>query len=485
MMKLKNVKTLFFGLFFMIAFSFMNTTAYAKTMKPDEIQGPAYIIGSHAFTREVNETIGYEGRLTTNLIMLASKTIESSDLDSMIIYYKTATGMWINGLTGNTIEPPTSFNIDYTNLKLETVNSTVSVPKAPILELESGGPLSFNSKTGIMEYQLNIFIDDIDDKNNKISGVEIGFEKDGSWDYEVLGCGEHFSNVSTISDSYTGNDLVIGKQYHWDFTNFEAKYDEDLNISARTYVFDENGTLTYSEYDFCSINLDTAFPQVGIINKYSNPEYIYTDGDFYTYKLGIEQPEGKVFKDNPEKFGYMVLEEWIEDGKTVRARILDIVGLKEEVTITVSKESVRRYSVILGYWNEDNALHNVGKASEKKYLIDTRTLTAPVLSGGYDSEQLNDYLYINDEFYKNQEKSTLDYQIEGIEIYGFDYEQGSDGTEPKYKITYTYSIEGTGPIYLNTKDPSMYYMARVYATNAEGEKIYSDFSDVIEYADWW
>ena len=40
----------------------------------------------------------------------------SSDLDNMIIYYKTATGTWINGLTGSPIEVPETFEINYTNI---------------------------------------------------------------------------------------------------------------------------------------------------------------------------------------------------------------------------------------------------------------------------------------------------------------------------------------------------------------------------------
>lgn len=112
--------------------------------------------------------------------------------------------------------------------------------------------------------------------------------------------------------------------------------------------------------------------------------------------------------------------------------------------------------------------------AEKYFTIDTRTLTAPVLSGDYDTAN-GDYLYINDEFYKNQEKGTLDYQIEGIEIYRLNWTTQSDETTPKYE--FILSKVGTGPMVMELglgED----FVARVYATNTKGEKVYSDFSNV-------
>ena len=170
MKNLKKVKFLVLSFILTIAFCSFNSNVSAKTMSPDEIPGSAYVIGSHMFTRDVNETTGYEGRLTTNLIMLAAQTIGSSDLDSMIIYYKTATGTWINGLTGNPIEVPETFEINYTNIQLEDDNNTVSKPKVPIVIYE---PISVNEETDLITYQLDIYIDDIDDKTNKVDGVEV------------------------------------------------------------------------------------------------------------------------------------------------------------------------------------------------------------------------------------------------------------------------------------------------------------------------
>ena len=53
----------------------LNVNVYAKTITPNEVPESTYIIGTHMFTRNVNEQTGYTVRLTTKLIIFASKTI--------------------------------------------------------------------------------------------------------------------------------------------------------------------------------------------------------------------------------------------------------------------------------------------------------------------------------------------------------------------------------------------------------------------------
>ena len=56
-------------------------------VKNEDIPNSTYVIGTHMFTREKNGETGYEGQLSTQLIMLASQTINSDNLNDMIIYY--------------------------------------------------------------------------------------------------------------------------------------------------------------------------------------------------------------------------------------------------------------------------------------------------------------------------------------------------------------------------------------------------------------
>lgn len=483
MKKLKKVKALLFGFILTVAFCFVNSNVYAKTMTPDEIQGPAYVIGSHVFTREVNENTAYEGRLTTNFIMLASQTIKSSDLDSMIIYYKTASGMWINGLTGSTIDAPESFEINYTNLQLEEENSTVSAPKTPIISLHNS-PLNIDEETDMMYYQLDIYIDDIDDTTNKVDGVELDLlDYNSRITHEELTYGKDFKTITTILDSYTGNDLVIGKQYHRDFITFENKPNGYYTITARAYVEDGNGKRTYSDSVYVAINPDTTLPTVEIVNDYSNSDYIAETENYYTYRLGIKKPEAYVFKARPQKFAYIVY----EVGESSSGQV-GIFGLDEKFTVSVAKESVKTYYAQIGYYDVNgdfNHYYTQNSAENRIYFtIDTRTLTAPILNASQEGISFTDlknngeYLRINSEFYEEQEEDTLDYQIEGTEIYRVYWISGTSsdpGQKPVYEL-----VEGKfGFAHVFTPNGSAYYTARVYATNEEGEKVYSDFSDIV------
>ena len=56
----------------------------AKEMSKDDIKPGTYMIGTHLFTRV---TAGeYDGTLTVRYIMLAARTINSANIDDMIIY---------------------------------------------------------------------------------------------------------------------------------------------------------------------------------------------------------------------------------------------------------------------------------------------------------------------------------------------------------------------------------------------------------------
>ena len=110
-MKLRFKNLMLFSLAFIFGLNIVN----ASELNSSDVGKNTYIIGTHMFTRNTNEN--YNGQLTTKLIMLASKTIEGNTLDDMIIYYKNARGNWIDGISGNVITVPESFEIDYVNLE--------------------------------------------------------------------------------------------------------------------------------------------------------------------------------------------------------------------------------------------------------------------------------------------------------------------------------------------------------------------------------
>lgn len=467
MKNLKKVKFLVLSFILTIAFCSFNSNVSAKTMSPDKIPGSAYVIGSHMFTRDVNETTGYEGRLTTNLIMLAAQTIGSSDLDSMIIYYKTATGVWINGLTGNPIEVPETFEINYTNMQLEDDNNTVSKPKVPIAIYE---PISVNEETDLITYQLDIYIDDIDDKTNKVDGVEVSITNSLNSNLSKkidLPYGENFNSTTTVLNNYEGTDLVIGKTYHNDYVTFETQYNGYNTINVRAYAKDENGVKQYSDVVVIAINQDDLLPQLEIINDYSNPDYVAIDNDYYIYRLGIQIPDAYVYKVNFNKFAY-------------RTNCADgVFALDEEFSVSVAKNSVKSCTAQMGYIDKNGDFKYFSSANEINYTIDTRTLTAPILyyntnnnypgpNSTIDAILDGEYIRINESFYEEQSEDTLDYQIDGSEIYRVYYKN----SEPVYEL-----ITEMGFAHVFPPSGSSYYVARVYATNEAGKKVYSDFSD--------
>lgn len=467
MKNLKKVKFLVLSFILTIAFCSFNSNVSAKTMSPDEIPGSTYVIGSHMFTRDVNETTGYEGRLTTNLIMLAAQTIGSSDLDNMIIYYKTATGTWINGLTGSPIEVPETFEINYTNLQLEEDNNTVSKPKVPIVIYE---PISANEETDLITYQLDIYIDDVDDTTNKVDGVEISIinSPQSTLSKRIdLPYGENFTSTATVLNNYEGTSLIIGKTYHNDYVTFETQYKGYNYINARAYVKDDNGEKIYSDTVVITINSDDLLPQLKIINDYSNPDYIAIDNDYYIYRLGIEIPDAYVYKANSNKFAY----------RTNCSN--EIFELDEKFTVAVAKDTVKSCYAQMGYIDKNGDFQYFMPTNVIYYTIDTRTLTAPILyyntnnnspgpSSTIDAILDGEYIRLNNKFYEEQEEDTLDYQIDGSEIYRVYYKN----SEPVYEL-----ITEMGFAHVFPPSGYSYYVARVYAFNALGEKVYSDFSD--------
>ena len=89
--------------------------SYAQKIKKDNVANGSYIIGSYLFNKE--KSTNYNGTLTTPMVMLASKSINSNNYYDMKIYYKNARGNWLNAITGE-IETniPNEFEITCINL---------------------------------------------------------------------------------------------------------------------------------------------------------------------------------------------------------------------------------------------------------------------------------------------------------------------------------------------------------------------------------
>ena len=111
-------KVINYLLLIVCVFTLFTIKAHAMYKGSDEIEARSYIIGTHQFTRATT--------LTTRHIMLAAQTIEGTDeyepatLTDMKIYYKNASGAWVDAITGQSTTPPNLFKIEYIDLVYTT-----------------------------------------------------------------------------------------------------------------------------------------------------------------------------------------------------------------------------------------------------------------------------------------------------------------------------------------------------------------------------
>ena len=93
-----------------------NPNYETQELDKGDIYPSTYVIGDYIYTRNSNKKYNYDGKLTTQRIMLASKTLKSDKEEDMIIYYKTARGIWIDALTGHEVTPTQKLNISTVDL---------------------------------------------------------------------------------------------------------------------------------------------------------------------------------------------------------------------------------------------------------------------------------------------------------------------------------------------------------------------------------
>ena len=90
-------------------------TSNYTTSDLNELGSGSYIIGSYLFTRGGSDE--YNGVLTTEYIMLASKSIESNNKADMKVYGKSADGVWKNAITNDPVTMPDELKITNINMK--------------------------------------------------------------------------------------------------------------------------------------------------------------------------------------------------------------------------------------------------------------------------------------------------------------------------------------------------------------------------------
>ena len=150
----KNLK---YVVFCTMSFLALGITANAEAIDQSKLEN-AYIIGTHIFTAD-------GAQLTTKNIMLAAKTIESDDIDDMVIYFKPyGSDTWENALNNfEEIETPLGINADgsgdetyFTHIDLVEqqeatkklqLNSALNIKTDDILTDPFGEDIKFNQES--------------------------------------------------------------------------------------------------------------------------------------------------------------------------------------------------------------------------------------------------------------------------------------------------------------------------------------------------
>ena len=110
---------------FIISLFLLPSLVMAIEVDPDDVLYNSYIIGTQLFTSPENDIydttnepdaiFDETGVLYTRAIMFGSSTINSTQVSDMIVYYKDFFNTWGDGITGEDLDVPSSFNITHVN----------------------------------------------------------------------------------------------------------------------------------------------------------------------------------------------------------------------------------------------------------------------------------------------------------------------------------------------------------------------------------
>ncbi len=391
----------------------------------DDIPSSTYIIGKAMFTREVSSS--YNGSLSTDVIMLAAKTIDSNKLEDMIIYYKNARGVWVNALTNQKVNIDEKVNIEYKNNEIYLLSPTLS------------NPAGMDAET--LKAQLTISYEGVYSTEGapSITGYEL-YEKIGT-ELKLVGTAEGLTQIEVTIEP--GEKRIYVARVYAEKANGEKVYSEysnelvlEKNVKTPTLV---NATLTA-----CGTSPECE-PFV--------PEF--NDGK-YRYDLSI--------KDQDSSFtGYEIYE---KNGETYTKIGEGKVHNPEVVMVTIEPGEKKIY--VARIYAEKTTGEKVYSEYSNEVIIDHSTYETPTLSNpaGMDVETLKAQLTIGYEgAYAISKKGKA---ITGYELYE------KIGTELKLVGT----AEGLSQIEV-TVEPGekRIFVARVYAEKANGEKVYSEYSN--------
>lgn len=263
----------------------------------DDITNSSYVIGGYLFTRDGSDE--YDGTLTTEHIMLSSKSIQENELDKMVIYVKNARGKWKNAISDREFgvdlpieNLPESFDINYIDMVAHYAEDGIYTDdnENTILRI-----VQFNDKEAIVTIETDSeVVHGIANINNRVATFTIS-----GINYKVT-FSDDAANIET-SDSY-----IIAKALT---KRANISVNEYLNNNYVNGVYDggggasyyinsnETGKFIYGDYELDVLRVDENSLRIClkengqsncIIDEYANA---VTDIGRDTYSIRLEEAE--------------------------------------------------------------------------------------------------------------------------------------------------------------------------------------------------
>ena len=388
----------------------------AKEMSKDDIKPGTYMIGTHLFTRE---TVGdYNGTLTVRYIMLAARTINSTNINDMIIYLKNSRGKWVNAVTNEEVTVPDKVDIYYENSVEEFLPE---IKLESLLSIESG---QWNFAPSF-------------DMETSMSEKEYEFEL-----YEKTNSGYNFVAVSPKRPT------------QWllsvDATN------EIKTYVGRLAITNSKGEKIYSDYsDEVIINAKDILGKPDL--KYGCTGAACSIWINYNTELANE-------------VNYVVYEKTNESYTEVGTAVSNGGENGTAVSITLTNEPK---TYVTRFYITNSAGEKLYSDYSDEVIINAKAILGkPELTYSYDSNNSNIlFETILGAEYVTEAETAFDYDIEL-------YTKNNNNYNLVATKTYN-TATGRGTIDIAIPSSATTYVVRVVVTNSASEKIYSDYSDEV------
>ena len=388
----------------------------AKEMSKDDIKPGTYMIGTHLFTRE---TVGdYNGTLTVRYIMLAARTINSTNINDMIIYLKNSRGKWVNAVTNEEVTVPDKVDIYYENSVEEFLPE---IKLESLLSIESG---QWNFAPSF-------------DMETSMSEKEYEFEL-----YEKTNSGYNFVAVSPKRPT------------QWllsvDATN------EIKTYVGRLAITNSKGEKIYSDYsDEVIINAKDILGKPDL--KYGCTGAACSIWINYNTELANE-------------VNYVVYEKTNESYTEVGTAVSNGGENGTAVSITLTNEPK---TYVTRFYITNSAGEKLYSDYSDEVIINAKDILGkPELTYSYDSNNSNIlFETILGAEYVTEAETAFDYDIEL-------YTKNNNNYNLVATKTYN-TATGRGTIDIAIPSSATTYVVRVVVTNSASEKIYSDYSDEV------